>query len=92
MDQQSVEDVLIELLAEQQHASADELLQQLLAAGTDLPVDSVLAAEIVASVQTQFGVRFPTDEPPDYLRSVRRFAAKVCALAGDVEAEGAQSA
>ncbi len=92
MDERSVVDVLIELLAESQHTTSQELFQRLLAAGADLPIDSVLAAEIVASVEQQFGVRMPHDGAPDYLRSVRAFAAQICALAPAARTEGAQGA
>lgn len=92
MDQRGVEDVIIELLAEGQYITADELRQQLLAAGDDLPIDSVLATEIVVAVQNQFGIRMPTTGIPTYLQSVHAFAAQVCALtrtAGADEARGA---
>lgn len=89
MDQAGVEDVIIRLLAEHQHKTADELLQELLAAGDDLPIDSVLAAEIVGELQEYFRVRMPTAEVPEYLRSVRAFAAKICALVAAKEVRGA---
>lgn len=86
VDQRNVEDVIVELLAEgRPDVTADELRQELLAAGEDLPIDSVLATEIVVAVQNRFGIRMPAEGVEEYLRSVRAFAAQVCALAGEAE-------
>lgn len=92
MDQRSVEDVLIELLAEGECMTAEQLRVQLIAQGEELPIDSVLAAEIVAAVQDRFGIRLPTEGAGTYLASVRAFAAQVCAQvdqAAGGEARGA---
>lgn len=79
MDQRGVEDVLIELLANEEFRTADELRAELVAAGEDLPIDSVVAAEIVAAVQNRYGIRLPPVGPEHYLSSVRAFAAQICA-------------
>lgn len=91
MDQRSVEDVLLELLAEGQHTSADELRARLVTAGEDLPIDSILAAEIVAGVQDRYGIRLPLAGAGEYLSSVRAFAAKVCAEAQRADAVGQEA-
>lgn len=92
MDQRGVEDVLIELLAEGQFTTAEQLRAQLVAAGEDLPVDSLLAADIIAAVQARFDIRLPAAGADKYLKSVRAFAAQVCgqlARTADEEVRGA---
>lgn len=87
VEQRGVEDVLLELLAQGQCTTADELRARLVVAGEDLPIDSVLAAEIVAAVQTRFGIRLPAKGAEEYLSSVRAFAAQICAEVDRVNAD-----
>ncbi|MGI9000818.1 MAG: acyl carrier protein [Pseudonocardia sp.] len=81
MDQRDVEDVLIELLAHEQHRTAAELRALLEERGADLPISSLLTVEIVVGVQDRFGIRLPTTGADHYLRSVREFATTVRTLA-----------
>ena len=77
--------MLIELLAEGQCTTAEQLRVELLAAGEDLPIDSFLTAEIVAAVQSRYGIRMPAEGADHYLKSVRAFAAQVCAQVARIE-------
>jgi acyl carrier protein len=92
VDQRGVEDVLIELLAEGQCKTAEQLRVELLAAGEDLPIDSFLTTEVVAAVQSRYGIRMPAEGSDRYLKSVRAFAAQVCAQVARVEDEEVRGA
>ncbi len=95
MDQQEIEDLIIELLAGEAGEVPAVMRAQLQEGGDDLPIDSVLAAEVVARVERRCGVELPaTAETARCLRSVRQFAAMVCRLAaaatqGRASGEGA---
>lgn len=94
MDQREIEDLIIELLAEEAGVSPAEMRAQLEEGGGDLPIDSVLAAEVVARVERRCGVELPaTAETAQCLRSVRQFAAMmwrlVAASQGRASGEGA---
>jgi acyl carrier protein len=79
-------DVIIDLLAQDANRVPKELRADLEALGEDLPVDSVLAAEVLARVEDMYGVTLPaTVESSKNLRSVVRFAEAVHALAADQE-------
>jgi acyl carrier protein len=90
VDQRSIEDRIIELLAEQGHQDAGQLRDELEALGDELPVDSLLAAEIVAEIEEIFGISLPaTAETAENLRSVKKFARAIWDLlteAGATEA------
>ncbi|EUA48885.1 acyl carrier protein [Mycobacteroides abscessus] len=78
MDLTAVEDIILGFLAEDDGCPIDELRQELLAGGRDLPVDSLLAVEVLVRVQNATGVKLPAN--PDTalaLRSVRGFAMAV---------------
>jgi acyl carrier protein len=78
MDQPAIEDLIVGLLAEEAGLSPAELRRQLEESGEELPVDSVLAAEVLARVEEFSGVLLPpTDQTAQSLRSVRAFAALV---------------
>jgi acyl carrier protein len=84
MDQQAIEDLIIELLAEGAGTSPAILRAQLEERGEELPIDSVLAAEVVTRVEQRCGVELPaTAEAARCLRSVRQFAAMVYRLVTD---------
>ncbi|MEU1542035.1 acyl carrier protein [Actinacidiphila glaucinigra] len=71
-------DIVIEFLAEYQNRSVEEVHEELAAKGQELPVDSVLIMEILARVESHFGVSVPADaEAGRSLRSVWAFAETV---------------
>ena len=78
MGPRDIEDLTIELLAEEAKCSPDEMRQRLEEAGGDLPIDSILLVEVVVRVEERFGVHLPTTlETACNLRSVRDFAVMV---------------
>lgn len=78
MGKEDIEWLIIELIAEDNAQTAADLLDELRAAGAHLPVDSLLAAEVLARVQQQCGVELPTNaETAKALRSVKSFAQAV---------------
>lgn len=84
MDQQDIEDLIIELLAEEAGTAPAVLRAQLEEGGEEMPIDSVLAAEVVVRVEQRCGVELPaTAETARCLRSVRQFAAMVYRLVVD---------
>ncbi len=79
-------DVIIDLLAQDAGRDPKELRAELEALGEVLPVDSLLAAEVLARVEQKFQVKLPaTVETSKNLRSVVRFAQAICALAVEQE-------
>lgn len=75
MDLDRIIDRIIELLAQQNGRDPADLRAELERLGEELPIDSVLAAEVLASIEEETGVRLPTTaETSRNLRSVRRFA------------------
>lgn len=78
MDQRAIEDLIFELLAEEAGTDPVALRQQIEEAGEEMPIDSLLAAEVVAAVEERCGVELlATSETASNLRSVRDFAAMV---------------
>lgn len=81
MELAEIEDLVVELLAQEAHCPPEELRARLSAGGDTLPVDSLLAAEVLALVQERVGVVLPaTAETAQALRSVRTFAEAVARL------------
>lgn len=75
---QEIVDIVIDLLASHQDRPAEDVHEELAARGQELPVDSVLAMEILARVEERFGVSVPADaEAGRSLRSVWAFAETV---------------
>jgi acyl carrier protein len=75
-----VEAAIIQLLSEDEEMglSPEELREHLKGRGPELPIDSVLAAEVLPALEEQFGVRLPADfQTAHNLRSVRRLARQV---------------
>lgn len=75
MDVGAIEAVIVELLAEERGRLPEELHRELLAGGADMPVDSLLAVEVLVRVEEIVGVRLeasPTNGRA--MRSVRAFA------------------
>jgi acyl carrier protein len=88
-----IESVILELLAEDAGCSATEFRDRLRSGGRALPIDSLLAAEIVAHLQDGVGVELPaTAETARALRSVRSFAIAVHKLLPPDEASREWSA
>jgi len=78
MTREDIERLIIELIAQDNGQAAADLLEELSAAGEHLPVDSLLAAEVLARVQEQCGIELPTNaETAMALRSVKTFAQAV---------------
>ncbi|GAA1021369.1 hypothetical protein Aple_060290 [Acrocarpospora pleiomorpha] len=81
MDQRTIEDLIIELVARDIRTDPESLRDRLEQTGDELPIDSLLAAEVVARLEAQCGVKLPTTaETARALRSVRDFAAIVLDL------------
>ena len=73
-----IEDLTIELLAEEAKCSPVEMRQRLEEAGDDLPIDSILLVEVIVRVEDRYGVHLPTTlDTARNLRSVRDFAVMV---------------
>lgn len=86
-------DVIIDLLAQDAARVPAELRAEREALGEELPVDSILAAEVLARVEATFGVRLPaTVEASRNLRSVVRFAQAVHDLAVEQERQAGATA
>lgn len=78
MTRVEIEDLILELLAEQAGLSVEDLRAELMALGEEMPLDSLLAVEILVRVQEATGVVLPaTEETAAALLSVRGFAAAV---------------
>jgi acyl carrier protein len=78
-----VEAAIIECLSEDKDVglSPEELREHLEGAGPELPIDSVLAAEMLPALEERFGVRLPANFSTAYnLRSVQRLARQVAAI------------
>lgn len=89
-----IEDLIVRLLAEDAGRDPQEFRMELEAAGEMMPVDSLLAAEVLVRVQIATGVGdLPaTAETSRALRSVRTFAAAVWDLLGEHGVAGGASA
>jgi acyl carrier protein len=81
MERREVEDLIIGLLAESAGSNPADFRQELEDLGEWLPVDSLLAAEVLARVEEHYGVTFPaTAEAAKNLRSVSSFAQAILDL------------
>lgn len=81
MTLEEIEDLIIECLAADAGVGSVEMRSQLEAAGADMPVDSLLAAEVVSRVEERCGVSLPaTAENARRLRTVRSFAEAIAGL------------
>lgn len=78
MTQVEIEELILELLAEQAGVPVEDLRDELFALGEEMPLDSVLAVEVLVRVQEATGVVLPaTEETAEALLSVCGFAAAV---------------
>lgn len=67
--------LIVQLLAEDRDMDAQELWEELADIGVNMPVDSLLAVEVVVRLEAQLGVELPTSvETAKALRSVKTFA------------------
>jgi acyl carrier protein len=90
MELNAIIDRIIELLALQNGRDPVELRASLEQLGEELPIDSVLAAEVLARIEEETGVRLPaTAETSRNLRSVRRFALAIYELLAAQRRQGA---
>jgi acyl carrier protein len=90
VDRREIEDLIIGLLAEDAGANPADLREQLEDLGDWLPIDSLLAVEVLARVEEHYGVTFPTTpEAAKNLTSVTAFAE---AILDAVRARGAMEA
>lgn len=84
MDQRAIEDLIIELLAEEAGAIPAVLRTQLEERGDEMPVDSVQAVEVVTKVEARCGIEIPASaETARCLRSVGLFAQMVSRLVAE---------
>ncbi|TQM57853.1 acyl carrier protein [Humibacillus xanthopallidus] len=75
MDVEDIENIIIELLAQERGCPPADLRQELLAGGADMPVDSLLAVEVLVRVEEIMGVRLEASPANgEAMRSVRAFA------------------
>lgn len=78
MGPRDIENLTVELLAEEAKCSPGEMRQRLEEAGVNLPIDSILLVEVVVRVEDRYGVHLPTTlDTARNLRSVRDFAVMV---------------
>lgn len=77
--QRSIEDVIIELLAQDGGVNPADLRQQLQEQGPGLPIDSLLAVEVLVRVERRFGVQLDASNPAtaEAMQSVAAFASIV---------------
>lgn len=81
MDRRQVEDLILGLLAEDAGRNPADLREELEDVGEWLPIDSLLAAEVLARVEEYYGVTLPaTAETAEGLRSVATFAQAILDL------------
>lgn len=78
MTYDEVEDLILGLLAERAEVTVEQLRAELAELGEELPIDSLLAVEIVVLVQNATGVVLPaTEETAQSLLSIRGFVTAV---------------
>ncbi len=93
MSQAEIMELILELLADDAGRPVEELREELRVGGETLPVDSLLAAEVLARVQERVGVELPaTAETARALRSVETFAGVVHELVLEAAAKRGISA
>lgn len=75
VDTRDIEKVIIELLAQERGCTPAELERELVAGGADMPVDSLLAVEVLVRVEEIVGARLEASPANgEAMRSVRAFA------------------
>lgn len=92
MTKEDIEWLIIELIAADNGLEAAALYRELAEAGGQLPVNSLLAAEVLAQVESLVGVELPTTpETARALRSVKAFAAAAWELLPKPQTEAASA-
>ena len=86
--QAEVEDVILELLAQETGSDPEILREELLAEGAEMPYSSLVLVQFVVELEKRYGVRVPdTTVAASALRSVSTFAELIVSLApGDTTA------
>ncbi len=89
--QHAIEDVIIELLAEDGGVNPADLRRQLEEQGPGLPIDSLLAVEVLVRVEQRFGVQLDANPATaEAMQSVVAFAATVRSAIVALPSEAAQ--
>lgn len=86
MDVEDIERVIIDALARERGCTAEEMKRELIGGGMDMPVDSLLAVEVLVRVEEAVGVRLPAS--PASGQALRSVAAFAQAMADAVERAG----
>jgi len=93
VNESTVADIILGFLAEDEGCSVDQLRAELVMAGRELPIDSLLAVEVLVRVQDATGVKLPaTADTAFAMRSVHGFAHAVMREIGEYPARSAASA
>ena len=100
MSRRDIEDVILELLAEDLDQDRDELRRVLEEQGAEMPVDSLLAMETLVRLEALYGIEMPTNaETGLAMKSVGTYAQAVwdevqraAAVAGGSGAASGESA
>lgn len=78
MNEDEIVDVIVGFLAADAGTDAAELYDQLVEQGYEMPIDSLLAVDVLVRVQAACGARLPaTEETARAMGSVRTFARAV---------------
>jgi acyl carrier protein len=78
MSRRDIEDVILELLAEDLGQDRDELRRALEEQGAQMPVDSLLAMEVLVRLEVLYGIEMPTNaETGLAMKSVGTYAQAV---------------
>jgi acyl carrier protein len=89
--QREIEDVIIDLLAEDGGVNPADLRRQLEGQGAGLPIDSLLAVEVLVRVELRFGVQLDANPATaEAMQSVSAFATAVRNAVLDLPSEAAQ--
>ncbi|HEY0888664.1 MAG TPA: acyl carrier protein [Nocardioides sp.] len=78
ISKEEIEQLIVELLADDRGMDTHDLWEELNDLGVTMPVDSLLAVEIVVRLEQQLGIDLPTTaDTTKALRSVKTFAEAV---------------
>jgi acyl carrier protein len=93
VNESSVVDIILGFLAEDEGCQVDQLRDELVIAGRELPIDSLLAVEVLVRVQDATGVKLPpTADTAFAMRSVHGFAQAVMREIGEYPARSVATA
>lgn len=89
--QREIEDVIIDLLAEDGGVNPADLRHELEERGPSLPIDSLLAVEVLVRVEARFGVQLVADPTTaEAMQSVSAFAATILNAILELPGQAAQ--